>query len=67
MAVLHPCISNQLPCGPDCSNQATTSLLPLIKVDLHGSYVDEALETVQSGIRNLPEVRGFSMVACMQL
>ena len=31
-------------------------MLPLITVDLHGSYVGEALETVESGIRNLPEV-----------
>lgn len=39
-----------------CSNQAGDRKLPVISVDLHCSFVDEALETVDSGIRNLAEV-----------
>ncbi len=39
-----------------CSNQAGGGGLPVISVDLHCAFVDEALETVESGIRNLPEV-----------
>lgn len=29
----------------------------MIKVDLHGKLVDEALELVEAGCRSLPEVR----------
>jgi hypothetical protein len=37
-------------------NQAGSGGLPVISVDLHCAFVHEALETVESGIRNLPEV-----------
>jgi hypothetical protein len=37
--------------------------MPVISVDLHGKFVDEALETVESGIRNLPEVRAVGWLA----
>lgn len=36
-------------------NQAGGGGLPVISVDLHCAFVHEALETVESGIRNLPE------------
>ena len=45
-----------------CSN--TVGALPVISVDLHGCYVDEALRMVESGLRNLPEVTMAARLSC---
>ena len=44
------------PCIGLRRNQAGGGGLPVISVDLHCAFVHEALETGESGIRNLPEV-----------